>query len=66
MESMPWTKRSALILVNTAALRFAQGIKHPNSGGHKNACEMNGFMLQMKATSYLKAMLNQKGPAQTS
>jgi hypothetical protein len=28
--------------------------------------EMNGFMLQMKATSYLKATLDQEGPAQTS
>jgi hypothetical protein len=24
-------------------------------------CEMNGFMLQMKATSYLQAMLDQAG-----
>jgi hypothetical protein len=29
-------------------------------------CEMNGFMLQMKASSYLKAVLDQEGPAQTS
>jgi hypothetical protein len=27
---------------------------------------MNGLMLQMKATSYLKAMLDQEGPAQAS
>jgi hypothetical protein len=58
-----WVRRH--FSTNTTPMPFGATLATAASGHDGISMrEMNGFMLQMKATSYLKAMLDQEGPAQ--